>query len=456
MKNKVSLCGLALLLLGGDAWHQSVQSANKTAFNDILDKKTLVVVTRRAPTIYDHGLDGPDGYEYRLTQLLGEALNVKVEYRVYDSTEEVLRAIRDGEGHLAAASLVPTDERQRDLRFGPHYKTIQQWLVCSDDLPALPRAVADLSGLRIDTPAATTYADKLAELQQQNPYIRGRVLEDINTEQLLKRVDTGELDCAIADSHIVEANRRYYPRVQVAMTLEERQPLAWALPKEADELAAVLEHWFARLKNTQTLAQLDRLLTNNDDDLNEQETATFAQHIDKVLPRYQKHFETAAQDVALPWTLLAAVAYQESHWQPHARGAGGEGMMMLSRAAAGEVKVKNRLDPQQNIKGGGRYLAQILQTLPEQVQGRDRYWMALVAYNIGPGHLHDAFKLARHLGKDPYTWHNVKTILPLLSKKQFRRYLKHGYARGGASVQYAERIIDYQDIIEKRVKTSRS
>ena len=37
-----------------------------------------------------------------------------------------------------------------------------------------------------------------------------------------------------------------------------------------------------------------------------------------LLPRYRPLFETAGRHQDLPWTLLAAQAYQESHWNPEA------------------------------------------------------------------------------------------------------------------------------------------
>jgi membrane-bound lytic murein transglycosylase F len=169
------------------------------------------------------------------------------------------------------------------------------------------------------------------------------------------------------------------------------------------------------------------------------------------LPRYQSIFENAADDLEMPWTLVAAVAYQESHWQSDAVYAGARGLMMLTHGAAREVNVTNRMDPVQSVHGGTRYLEQISRALPEQIQGDDRYWMALVAYNAGIGHLLDARKLTRQLGGNPNYWYDVKDALPLLAQKKYYRKLKHGYAKGSAIVRYVEKIRDYQDVLEMKV-----
>ncbi|WVM92417.1 transglycosylase SLT domain-containing protein [Halopseudomonas pachastrellae] len=51
------------------------------------------------------------------------------------------------------------------------------------------------------------------------------------------------------------------------------------------------------------------------------------------------------------------MSYQESLWDPNARSATGvRGLMMLTLPTAKFVGVTNRVDPQQSINGGARYL----------------------------------------------------------------------------------------------------
>ena len=55
----------------------------------------------------------------------------------------------------------------------------------------------------------------------------------------------------------------------------------------------------------------------------------------------------------LDWELLAAIAFQESQWNPKARSATQvKGMMMLTLPTAKSLGVENRLDPVQSINGG--------------------------------------------------------------------------------------------------------
>ena len=121
--------------------------------------------------------------------------------------------------------------------------------------------------------------------------------------------------------------------------------------------------------------------------------------------------------------------------------------MMLTRRTAGSLGVSDRLDPAQSIDGGARYLARMIERLPDEITGEDREFMALAAYNVGYGHLRDARLLAESLGRDPSRWEDLREVLPLLADKKYHRKLKYGYARGMEPVRYVQRIRNYRDIL---------
>jgi len=177
-------------------------------------------------------------------------------------------------------------------------------------------------------------------------------------------------------------------------------------------------------------------------------TRTYMRHIEQRLPEYRPHFEEAVADKDIDWRLLAAVAYQESHWNPKAVSPTGvRGMMMLTRTTANDLGVDRRTDPRQSIDGGSRYLKYLLDRIPERIQGRDRLWLALAAYNIGYGHMEDARIITQQRGGDPDKWMDVKESLPLLHKRKWYSKTKNGYARGNEAVRYVENIRSYYDIL---------
>ena len=130
------------------------------------------------------------------------------------------------------------------------------------------------------------------------------------------------------------------------------------------------------------------------------DTRTFLRAIDDILPDIRPLFERYAAQI--DWRLLAAISYQESHWNPQATSPTGvRGLMMLTRNTADSLQVADRLDPEQSIRGGSEYLQRMMEKVPESVPEDERIWFALAAYNMGYAHMLDARKLTQNRAPTP-------------------------------------------------------
>ena len=121
--------------------------------------------------------------------------------------------------------------------------------------------------------------------------------------------------------------------------------------------------------------------------------------------------------------------------------------MMLTMPTATQMGVNSRIDPEESIDGGSRYLQLLLTRIPERIPMPDRLWFALASYNIGWGHVEDARRLTQRDGADPDKWLEVKQRLPLLRQKSVYQTTKYGYARGDEAVNYVENIRRYYDTL---------
>lgn len=93
-------------------------------------------------------------------------------------------------------------------------------------------------------------------------------------------------------------------------------------------------------------------------------------------------FEKASKTYNVPVNLLKAVAKAESDFQPdEVSSAGAVGIMQLMPATAKELGVTDAYDPEQNIMGGAKYLAQKLKLYDGDVS------LTLAAYNAGSGNV---------------------------------------------------------------------
>ena len=412
-------------------------------------KGELVVLTRNAATTYYESREGHVGVEYDIVKAFADSLGVKVRFVLKDNVSDLFKAVNDGEADLAAAGLTQTKEREINFLFGPTYQMVSQQLVCRRG-GKKPKRLEDLTDVNITVPANSSYVEQLKKIKKLHPEIQWQEIVDKDTETLLEDVWLKKVDCTVADSNIVEINRRYFPELSVRFDMTEPEPLAWVMSNNANTLRSGLEEWFAEYIASGKLEEVMHRYYGYIERFDFVDARAFQRKINSHLPKYKKVFITAAAKHKLSWTLLAAQAYQESHWRPYAKSPTGvRGMMMLTQTTARELGIKNRLDSRSSILGGAKYFNKLRERLPESVTEPDRTWLALAAYNVGMGHIWDARALAKQLNKNPDLWQELSEVLPLLSKKKYYKHLKYGYARGGEPVRYVQNIRNYQDILEK-------
>ncbi len=412
---------------------------------------TLVVLTRNAPTTYYIGHDDkPTGPEYEMATAFAKSIGVKAKFVVEESVAQMLRDLAAGKGDMVAGGITRTRPREKSFSFGPAYQTVTEQVVCRRG-GTQPDSVDGLSGVDLEVIADSSYIERLKALRAKHPGLSWKTAKEADTEELLRRVWKGKLDCTVADSDIVDINRRFFPNLVVAMDLSKPQKLAWALPQGADGLQDAMQHWFEQYTARGRLHRLMQHYYAHVRVFDYVDIRTYVRRIRSRYPRYRALFHKAAQSHDLPPLILAAQAYQESHWNPHAKSPTGvRGMMMLTLSTARSLGIRNRLNARASINGGARYLAHMESRLSDDIYKQDRIWFALAAYNIGFAHLQDARDLARRLGKDPDAWNAVRTILPLLGEKRYYRGLDHGYARGLEAVRYVRRIRNYADILREK------
>jgi len=431
---------------------REVKEKKPGLLTSIIEKGEMVVLTRNAPTTYYYGPDGETGYEYDLVSAYAEHLGVTVRFKTLCTVEAVLQALSDGKGDFAAAGLTRTENRQRDFRFGPSYLEVRQQLVCRRG-NTVPGSIEEMVDVSIEVTAASSYVDRLSELRENVPDLSWWE-KDLTTEQILERVWEGKVDCTVADSNIVSINRRYMPELIVAFPLADTQVLAWALPPDAKALEKSMHEWFDGVEES-LLTRLYNRYYAHVEIFDYVDTARFKRRIQERLPYYKDIFKEAGEKYDIDWKLLAAMAYQESHWDPLAVSPTGvRGMMMLTLRTAGQLGVENRIDVRESIMGGARYFANLYERVPESVTEPDRTWFAMAAYNVGMGHLYDARGLARELDRDPDIWVEFQEVLPLLAKPEYYQDLRYGYARGTEPVRYVERIRNYYDILSNALNGS--
>jgi membrane-bound lytic murein transglycosylase F len=413
----------------------------------IQSRNELIVITRNSPTTYYVGSDGPTGFEYELASRFAAHLGVELRIVVPANFKDILPQVARGNAHLAAAGLTVTDRRKQTVRFGPVYQEITPQLIYRRG-SGRPKSFDNLEG-HLEVVAGSSHVERLEAALEEYPDLSWQENEELESEDLLSMVWQQLIDYTIADSNELSINRHFYPELHPAFDISPPRPLAWAMARSDDDsLYNATVDFFAGIREDGSLDQLIERYYGHISDFDYVGTRRYQAHIEQRLPPYLDVFKQAAGLVDMDWRLIAAIGYQESHWDEDAVSPTGvRGLMMLTQAAAKDLGIEDRLDPVQSILGGARYIERMRAKIPERIAEPDRTWLALAAYNVGYGHLEDARILTQKNGGDADKWIDVKKNLPLLSQKKWFKQTRYGYARGREPVRYVENIRSYYDIL---------
>ena len=448
---KGALLPLIVIMAGCSQGESESTSISKTAEQLAPPQETgvLEVATRNgATTYYLDRHQNPIGPEFSLVSRFAESKGWTVNWTMHDSTAEVLQALEAGNTHLAAAGLTHLPSRTERFTRGPAHTEITEQLVCHRDMRPMPRKPESMPEVSIAVTADSSYVETLNKLAGVHKGITFTEDDGRTTEVLLSEVAEQDIDCTVADSNIVQVMRRHFPHLEVAMNLTQGNNLGWYLPAGSDDLAGSTREWMNSTDGDEAIGYIESRYYAYIGEFDFVDLRALNRRIDERLPNFIDRFAEAETTTGMPADLLAALSYQESHWDPAAVSPTGvRGIMMLTRNTAESLGVMDRLDPVAAIDGGARYLADRHRRLPETIPEPDRTFLALASYNIGRGHLLDARQLARELGKNPDSWDDMKEVLPLKADKRYYPSTRYGYARGYEPVHYVQRIRNYRDVI---------
>jgi len=418
--------------------------------DSVIKRGELIVLTRLDPTTYSSNPSGVRGFEYELVSLFAKRLGVKTRFIFPNKFNDLLDISSDNTVDFTAAGLSITPEREKKLLFSPPYYEVKQQLIYHYRTRR-PRSIKQLNSPFFEVLADSSHAENLRKIKLSEPSLDWVETNNSSIVELVGMVNSGLLDYTIADSTQFQIMRTHLPMLNVAFDISEPEKIAWAFAKNQDlSLYNEAVTFINEAKQNGTLDQLQDKYFGYSKQLDYVGICTFRRHFKTRFTSLREDFHQAAKKYDLDWALLAAVAYQESHWNPNAISPTGvRGIMMLTKATAKQMNVANRLDPSQSIDGGAHYLATRLKKVPSRITEPDRTWMALASYNIGLGHLEDARILTQQQGANPDKWVDVQRHLPLLADKKWYPSTKYGYARGHEPVTYISNIRQYLTMLER-------
>jgi len=440
---------IALLSVFYIFFHIIAEPAGKGTLEDIKEKGKITVIMTNNANVYYSYRDEYMGFEYDLVKKFAEFLGVKLEV-ITPGWDEMFQALNSGEGDMIAAGVTITKPREKLADFSEGYLEVQQQIIIHKNNNSIDK-IKDLNGKKIHIRSQTSYEQRLKELKNNGLNIDIVFHENMPTEELIRMVAEKEIEVTVADSNIAKLNQRYYPDIRIAFPISEPQQLGWAVKNNSDKLRKKINEFFQKIEKNGTFSQIYEHYYRNVSIFDYVDIKRFHRRLRTRLPKYKNIIKKAAEKHGFDWRLIAAMVYQESHFNPYARSyTGVRGLMQVTQRTAGEMGINNRMKPEQSVKAGVAYLAKIYNRFDEIENPATRMQFALASYNVGYGHVRDAQDICRQKGWDPEKWSSLKKALPLLRERKYYKNTTYGYARGTEPVRYVRRIMTYYDIIKQK------
>ncbi len=269
----------------------------------------LLVATRKSPSTYHEGAQGPDGFEHALISGFAEHIGVDVRFVFPSTLDELLAAATRGDVHMSGGGLTATKARRQRMQFSSPYDQVTEQLIYRRGSQR-PRTLGDISTGDLHVVSGSSHEETLRTLRRNEyPTLSWVPRRDTGVADLLAALERGELRLTVVDSNEAALSRRLYKHAAVALELGEPQPIAWAFPPHQDpSLRVAADAYLRDIERTGWLERLRERYFGHSGRLNFVDTRDFWRAVRDRLPRYRALFEQAGESTGIDWRQKSRVS----------------------------------------------------------------------------------------------------------------------------------------------------
>ena len=432
----------------------------------MLKRRMVRVLTTYSKTNYFVDRGTQRGLVYDLFRQFEDVLNKKLKAKhtrvhvlfVPVARNELIPALRDGRGDIAAANLTITPERLKQVDFAnPTARGISEIVVTGPGAEPIA-AVDDLSGKEVFIRESSSFRESVETLNARFAKEgRARVKirpapEELENEDILEMVNAGLVKVTIVDDHVANFWKQIFTKIVLHKDVAVRTggEIGWMLRKDNPQLKAEMNEFIARFPEGS--AQRNQLFQKYLKSTKWAKEATSKEEIAKF-ERTVEFFRSYGDKYELDYLLVMAQAYQESQLNQEARSpVGAIGVMQVMPATGKDMAVGdiNQIEP--NIHAGVKYMRFMMNQFYEN-EPMDRLNKGLftfASYNAGPGRLQQLRKLAAKRGLDPNKWfNNVELIAAEKIGRETVQYVSNIY-----KYYLAYRMVEQERVDRAKAKES--
>ena len=387
------------------------------------------------------------GYEFELLRDLAKRLDVQLHLVLVSDIEKAFDYLSTGEVDVIAINLEESEERSEKAAFSLPLGKMNTVLVGNKNTPKI-ESWEDLGTDTIYVREGAIYKSQLCNLKDSLQLEYTIFPTPDHEETLIDRVAEGEIKWTIADQNIAQTNATYYGDLNISWKVGQEGEVSWVVRKNSTKLLSALNEWLED-KQERFIPDLYAKYFLNPKNSYFRNTSPFSSLAGNQISVYDDIIKGGAAQLGWDWRLLASLVYKESRFDTVATSyAGAKGLLQLMPVTLERFGVSNPNDPQESLMGGVRYLRYLdkfwLGRVPET---SERIKFILASYNIGHGHVEDAWKLALKFGENTQSWDSVSKYLELKSDPSYYSdpIVKSGYAKGHLAVNYVEDVMSVFD-----------
>jgi membrane-bound lytic murein transglycosylase F len=383
------------------------------------------------------------GYEYELLRDMGKKLGVQVEFIVLSDIEKAFHYLEQGKIDLIAMNLEANESREKRAAFTVPLGTMSTVLVGNKSNGKLT-SWKDLDGDSIFVRNGAVYKNQLCAIRDSLGI--DFVIFDTpeHEERLIDQLAEGKIKWTVADKNIAQANATYYENLTTSWTVSDQGNVAWAVRKNSPSLKDSLDTWLQE-KQKRFIPDLYSKYFLNPKNSYFRTNSAYSSLGGNRISSFDELIQEGAKELGWDWRLLAALVYKESAFDTSATSyAGASGLFQLMPVTLERFGVTDPSNPQQSMMGGVKYLKYLDKFWRERVpDAKERIKFILASYNIGQGHVEDAWRLTLKYGRNTQNWKDVSIFLELKTDPEYYRdpVVKSGFAKGHIAVNYVRDIL---------------
>lgn len=384
------------------------------------------------------------GYEFEMLRNLASRLGVKLHLIVKSDIQEAFYLLNKGKVDIIAMNLETIEERKKYGHFTYPLGELGTVLVQKKG-EHMVSSLKELDRQIIHIRKDAVYKAQLCKIQEENDIHLSIVDEIGDHNHFVQKVLTGDIAFTVLDQMDATVKAAEHTDLDVSVEISPKKEVAWMLRKNAPQLEAAVNEWVMEKSGSGYFRTVHAKYYQNRNNNHFRTNSSFSSNGGNKISPYDEMIKKAAEYIGWDWRLLASLVYKESNFDTTAVSVkGAQGLLQLMPVTLARFGVQNPNDPGESLMGGVNYLKYLDKFWRERIpEHNERIKFILASYNIGQGHVEDAWRLALKYGRNPQNWQEVGHFLKLKTKPEFYKdpVVRSGFAKGHVTFEYVEEVL---------------